>query len=94
MSDTERPPDCVRLACRECARDDMDGITPGQLEAALAAGWQNVSEFQSYEESCRTYELHETPPPGYSVLDWYTHIGLCPRCAAEEDARANERTLS
>lgn len=74
----------IRLACSACNRDDMDGVMEEDLEAAKVAGWRSVIEVQSYEDSIKTYEDEEDPPPGYSVLDWYTHIGLCPECSALE----------
>lgn len=70
----------VRLACMECYRDDMDGITRGELLQAIKGGWKCVSRFQSYEDSIKTYDDPKDEPPGYSVLDWYTHLGWCPEC--------------
>jgi len=34
----------IRLACAACDRDDMDGITPEQLEQAKAQGWTGIEE--------------------------------------------------
>ena len=75
----EIPLACIRLECSECD-EQHDGITPEEL---AQLGWSDVREIQSYEEACRTYDDPADEPPGYSVLDWQTHIGLCPECAKE-----------
>lgn len=80
-----KPANWIRLECSECFRDDMDGVTEVELQAAIAAGWQNVHEWQSYEDAITTYDDPADEPPGYSVLDWSTHVGLCPECAREEE---------
>ena len=41
----------IRLACMNCDRNDFDGITEEQLAEAIAKGWQDVTEEQSYEDS-------------------------------------------
>jgi hypothetical protein len=84
-SDTGVPPEptrdrSVRLACDSCDRDDYDGISPAELAALIADGWVNVSEEQTHEEACKTYDDPRDEPPGYSVLDWHTHVGTCPDC--------------
>lgn len=72
----------VRLACSECDRDDYDFISEEALEALV--GWEDIVEIQSYENSIKTYEYNDPcMPENYSVLDWYTHIGLCPDCSEE-----------
>lgn len=68
----------IRLACIGCDRQDFDGITPRELSQAIANGWRHVRREQTYAEACRTYD---EPPPGYSALDWWTHLGWCPDCA-------------
>lgn len=68
-----------RIACSSCDDDSMDGVE--SLEVAIAAGWQ-VSEagrVQTYEQSI------QPSPPAASVLDWMTHYGQCPECAAVSD---------
>ena len=65
----------IRLACVDCDRDDCDGV------AEIPAGWVDVSEVSSLAEALTTYEEGDgEPPEGYSVLDWYTHLGWCPDC--------------
>jgi hypothetical protein len=71
--------DTIRLACRFCDRDDYDGV------AEVPRAWFDVFEVQSYAESIRPVEVDD-PDPSRSVLDWYTHLGVCPECYAEEIA--------
>jgi hypothetical protein len=73
----------IRLACMECDRDDCDGITPAQLKAAIKNGWKEIERVRTYREACKTYHDPEDEPPGFSVLEWWTHIGYCPECAKE-----------
>lgn len=73
----------IRLACANCDREDMDGITRAELLAAITAGWSEVRRVQSYEDACKVYDDPDEAPPGYSVLDWYTHLGFCPECGKE-----------
>ena len=75
----------IRLACSVCFRDDMDGITRAELTAAIEDGWRDVDKVQSYEDSIKVHDDPDEAPPGYSVFDWYTHIGLCPECAVEDE---------
>ena len=63
----------IRLACIYCDRTDKDGITCSPDD------WADIGEVQSYEEACQPVELGD---PDRSVLDWYTHLGLCPDCQA------------
>jgi hypothetical protein len=78
----------IRLACDECDRDDMDGITYAELLAAKKAGWKGVIRVQTYAQSLKTYDHPADEPPGYSILDWMTHIGDCPECEAAKLATA------
>ena len=71
----------IRLACMACDRSDFDGITSRELKKAIANGWTAVERYQTYPESCRTYDDPTKAPPGYSSLDWWTHLGWCPDCA-------------
>ncbi len=64
----------IRLACSECDRDDFDMIE-------TLPDWECIQEVQSYEEATKTYDNPEDEPEGFCVLDWYTHIGLCPECS-------------
>lgn len=67
----------IRLACQYCFRDDCDMINE------IPPGWTDVSEEQTFEQACATYDgPGETPPPGFSLFDWFTHLGTCPECKA------------
>lgn len=78
-----QPRQCVRLGCYECSRDDCDGITPEELHRLeTVGGWQEVQEVQLYEDAILVYDNPADAPAGWSVLDWETHIGLCPDCQA------------
>jgi hypothetical protein len=77
----------VRLACIQCDTEQCDGITPEQLQQLIDTGqWQNVHQVQSYEQATRPIHPKEVQLVGScgwsepSVLDWYTHLGLCPDC--------------
>ncbi len=65
-----------RLGCINCFRDDFDGVKE------LPSDWDGIYEFQSLKKALSTYddEGDPDPPIGYSILDWYTHLGDCPRC--------------
>jgi hypothetical protein len=74
----------VRLACSECDRQDKDGITPEELAACVAAGWMDITEVQSFEQSMKTYERAEDAPAGHDLTAWFTHVGQCPDCQEED----------
>jgi hypothetical protein len=74
------PRKTIRLACEMCSREDMDGITVRQLKECQDMGWTGIAREQTYAESVKTYDDPADAPPGYSVLDWYTHLGICPDC--------------
>ncbi len=66
-----------RLGCSGgCFRDDFDGVKE------LPADWKDIFEVRTLADALTTYEDDEDgdPPPGYSVMDWETHRGLCPNC--------------
>ena len=73
----------IRLTCLICGRDDKDFITPEQLEQCISEGWTDIDEVQSFEEACQTYEKSADQPPGFDILAWYTHAGICPECRDE-----------
>jgi hypothetical protein len=90
MSETKT----IRLGCEYCDRGDCDGITAIQLRAARRAGWQGIRRVQTYAQSCKTYHDPADQPTAYSVLDWETHVGVCPECVArlaKEDAENKAR---
>jgi hypothetical protein len=61
----------IRLSCRFCDRNDYDGIN------VLPPDWFAVDEVQTYEQSIRPADPADS---SNSVLDWYTHLGVCPEC--------------
>jgi hypothetical protein len=83
----------IRLACVDCDRSDKDGITADELSECVRLGWAGVRRYQSYEDSVRAYDDPAEAPPGYSVLDWFTHLGTCPECVVTGEA-APMSTLS
>lgn len=83
----------IRLACVDCDRSDKDGITADELSECVRLGWSGVRRYQSYEDSVRAYDDPADAPPGYSVLDWFTHLGTCPECVVAGEA-APTSTLS
>ena len=75
----------IRLACRECDRDDCDGITRTELRKAIRHGWREVERVQTYRQACKTYDDISDQPEGFSVWEWWTHLGVCPECATIEN---------
>ncbi len=69
----------IRLACLFCDSSECDGVNE------VPASWFAVDEVQSYEESIR-----EVEPGNEKVLDWYTHLGVCPDCQEAELWPADE----
>jgi hypothetical protein len=61
----------IRLACLECDTQEGDGIRE------IPATWKEVIEIQSLEAA-----LAEVPADDKqrSIMEWYTHLGLCPAC--------------
>ena len=80
MKCRKRNPRTIRLACCHCDRRDMDGITPSKLRKLIRHGWEDVDRYQTYRQACRVYRNPAREPPGYSILDWWTHLGTCPDC--------------
>lgn len=58
----------IRLACLLCDRNDGDGLE------RVPSDWMDVDEIQSYEEAI------EDAGDSDRVLNWWTHIGVCPDC--------------
>lgn len=79
MAPEKRPKNWVRLGCDQCDRDDCDGISETMLEL-MKGVWEDIAYVQSYEQAIKIYENPDDAPPGFSALDWWTHLGLCPDC--------------
>lgn len=67
----------IRLACHFCDRDDFDFVEK------VPPDWFAVEEVQNYEASLQpvTRQIE-----GLSVIDWFTHLGVCPECYESEIA--------
>ena len=63
----------IRLGCCYCDRSDFDGVD------ALPEDWDDIDEVRSLEESMRPVAIDDDTR---SVLDWQTHLGVCPECNA------------
>ena len=70
----------IRLACMFCDRDDFDFVD------VLPSDWRLVDEVQSYEASLQKADLSQAD---VSAFDWFTHLGVCPRCYEAEIRPAN-----
>lgn len=65
----------IRLGCRNCDIEDYDGVR------LLPGDWQDIEEVQSLRDAISVFERWEDDcPRGYSSLDWWTHLGYCPKC--------------
>ena len=77
------PTQAIRLGCIFCDRNDYDGVD------TLPDDWTEVSEVRSLQESMREVVLDGifTSRVGIadSVLDWETHLGVCPECGEKEE---------
>lgn len=67
----DTPLGSIRLACRYCDRDDFDYVE------TLPTDWHDVHDVQTLEESLRPVHPDDATS---SVLDWFTHVGVCPDC--------------
>jgi hypothetical protein len=54
-----------------CDREDFDGVH------RIPEAWIDVHQHQSLAESLATTEKSDRPR---SALEWYTHLGQCPKC--------------
>jgi hypothetical protein len=63
----------VRLGCIYCDRGDFDGVSE------IPSDWSDVQEVQSLEDALRPVSFESDTR---SVLDWETHLGVCPECQA------------
>lgn len=64
----------IRLACLICDREDCDGIK------CVPKDWHDVERVQTLRQARKTYDDPSKAPPGFSVFDWWTHLGVCPDC--------------
>lgn len=80
----------IRLACIYCETEESDGVL------SIPDGWTGVFEFQTEAEAFRDVPLGplvsvkiggvireiRQGDDTVSVTEWFTHLGVCPRCAA------------
>ena len=65
----------IRLGCDSCDREDFDGITK------IPSDWVDVTVVQSLKASLQEIDHDDR---SRSPFEWYTHLGTCPDCQAEE----------
>ena len=66
----------IRLGCVCCDREDFDDIE------LLPTDWIDADEVRSFEEATREVDWDDQ---SRSVLDWQTHLGVCPECQANDE---------
>lgn len=64
-------PGKIRLGCLHCDRNDYDSVD------SLPKDWEDIGEVRSYDEATREVAADDNTR---SVLDWQTHLGVCPDC--------------
>lgn len=74
----------IRLGCRHCdaAFDGIDDVPPG---------WSEVEEIRSYERAIEPIpDGQDRNKYGDTVVDWETHVGVCPECQEEHTDAAQD----
>ena len=66
----------IRLACSDCDTEEGDGISE------IPTSWEDVIEVQSPEAASAEVPADDKTR---SVMQWYTHLGLCPMCQKKDD---------
>ena len=66
----------VRIQCKECdnQHDEVLGLPPN---------WTEIEWMRSFERATAECDTGRPNNWGDSVMDWQTHLGLCPDCQAE-----------
>jgi hypothetical protein len=64
----------IRIECILC-EDQRDGLQ------RLPRNWTDVERVRSHEHSTETHE-DILAARGETMMDWQTHMGLCPKCTA------------
>ena len=65
----------IRLGCANCDRTDFDGVDE------LPADWTDIDEVRSFAEAIQEVDFEDH---SRSVLDWQTHLGMCPECQVND----------
>ena len=63
----------IRLGCLYCDREDFDGVD------TVPTDWVDVDEVRTYDEASRPVAIGDVT---HSVMEWQTHLGVCPECKA------------
>ena len=74
----------LRLGCHYCdaALDGIDCIPPV---------WSDVEEIRSYEQAIEPIpDGQDRNKYGDTVVDWETHVGVCPECQKEHTDEAED----
>lgn len=79
----EQPEKWIRLSCKECDRDDYDGISESHLELILPL-WGDVHQVQSWADATTVWTEEQCQQHDRSNVDWYTHLGVCPDCRRDD----------
>ena len=95
------PASWIRRGCFDCGDDSMDGISEAKLDQATAMGWSDIEYKQSYDNATLDDEEYEKSGfargknfGDFSLMDWWTHLGFCPKCSGstrQADARAEAK---
>lgn len=83
----DRPPDAngrIRLGCHFCDAE-LDGID------YIPAEWTEVEEIRSFEQAIEPIpDGQDRNKYGDTVVDWETHVGVCPECQTEHMCEAED----
>jgi len=74
----------IRLGCHYCdvALDGIDCVPPG---------WTEVEEIRSYERAIEPVpDGQDRNKYGDTVVDWETHLGVCPECGKEHNDETDD----
>ena len=69
-------PKRIRLACSGCDTDEGDEVS------SIPTTWKDVTEVQSLAEYRKKVTADDKTR---SAFEWYTHLGICPRCQKEDN---------
>ena len=74
----------IRLGCYYCDAE-LDGID------SVPPGWTEVEEIRSYEQAIEPVPDGQARNKyGDTVVDWETHVGVCPDCREEHSGEADD----
>ena len=74
----------IRLGCHYCDAE-LDGID------RVPSGWTEVEEIRSYERAIEPIpDGQDRNKYGDTVVDWETHVGICPDCQRGQHGDAED----